>query len=104
MDGNHGERDTLRSCYANSLALASDLFCESIAFPMISTGVYGIPKDEAMDIALVEIGKFLLTHEMNVILVVFDRRALELSESLVGDNERYYLKIREMEREKNIYS
>ena len=89
VDGNHGERDTLRSCYADSLALASDLSCESIAFPMISTGVYGFPKDEALNIALAEIGKFLLTHEMNVFLVVFDRRALELSESLVGDIEEY---------------
>ena len=89
VDGNHGERDTLRSCYANSLNLAANLSCESVAFPMIATGVYGFPKDEALNIALSEIGKFLLTHDMEVILVVFDRKALELSESLVGDIEEY---------------
>ncbi len=88
-DGNHGERDILRSCYEKSLALADELKCKSIAFPLIATGVYGFPKDEALNIALAEIGKFLLTHEMKVILVVFDRTALELSQQLVGDIEQY---------------
>ena len=89
IDGNHGERDTLRSCYEQSLALAAELACESIAFPMIATGVYGFPKDEALNIALSEVGKFLLTHEMKVILVVFDRKALELSKNLVGGITEY---------------
>ena len=89
IDGNHGERDTLHSCYQNSLALAADLKCDSIAFPLIATGVYGFPKDEALNIALSEIGKFLLTHEMEVTLVVFDRRAMELSQDLVGGIEQY---------------
>lgn len=88
-DGSHGERDILCSCYEKSLALADKLKCKSIAFPLIATGVYGFPKDEALNIALSEIGKFLLTHEMNVILVVFDRKALELSEQLVGEVEQY---------------
>lgn len=89
VDGNHGERDILHSCYEKSLALASELKCKSIAFPLIASGVYGFPKDEALNIALAEIGKFLLTHEMKVILVVFDRKALELSEQLVGGIEQY---------------
>lgn len=89
VDGNHGERETLRSCYAQSLTLAAELGCESIAFPMIATGVYGFPKDEALNIALSEIGRFLLTHEMKVILVVFDRKALELSKNLVGGITEY---------------
>ena len=89
LDGNHGERETLHACYANSLALAADLNCESIAFPLIATGVYGFPKDEALDIALAEIGKFLLTNEMDVTLVVFDRKALKLSEKLVGEIDQY---------------
>lgn len=89
VDGSHGERDVLRSCYAQSLALAVELKCSSIAFPLIASGVYGFPKDEALNIALAEIGKFLLTHEMKVILVVFDRKALELSEDLVGGIEQY---------------
>ena len=89
IDGTHGEREILHSCYANSLELAADLSCESIAFPMIATGVYGFPKDEALDIALKEIGKFLLTHEMNITLVVFDRKALELSKKLIGEIDEY---------------
>ena len=89
IDGSHGEREVLRSCYEESLMLAAKLKCKSIAFPMIATGVYGFPKDEALNIALSSIGKFLLTHEMKVTLVVFDRKALELSEQLVGGIEQY---------------
>lgn len=89
IDGNHGERDTLRSCYEKSLRLAADLKCESIAFPLISSGVYGFPKDEALQIALSEISRFLMTHEMKVLLVVFGRKALQLSERLVGGIEQY---------------
>ena len=89
IDGRHGEREILHACYANSLALAGELGCKSIAFPMIATGIYGFPKDEALDIALNEIGKYLLTHEMEVILVVFDSKAFELSSKIVGDIEEY---------------
>ena len=89
IDGAHGERNILRSCYENSLALAADLSCKSIAFPLIATGTYGFPKDEALHIALSEIQRFLLTHEMKVTIVVFDRKALELSEGLVGGIEQF---------------
>ena len=88
-DGNHGERETLRACYANSLALAAELEAGSVAFPLIAAGVYGFPKDEALHIALDEIGKFLLTHDMNVLLVVFDKKAFELSGQLVGRIDAY---------------
>ena len=89
VDGAHGERDILRACYENSLALADSLSCKSIAFPLIATGTYGFPKDEALHIALSEIQRFLLTHEMKVTIVVFDRKALELPESLVGGIEQF---------------
>ena len=89
IDGAHGERDTLRSCYENALALADSLGCESIAFPLIAAGTYGFPKDEALHIALSEIQRFLLAHEMKVTIVVFDRKAMELSESLVGGIEQF---------------
>lgn len=87
--GNRNEREILHSCYRNSLALADRLSCKSIAFPLIATGVYGFPKDEALQIALAEINKFLLGHEMNVTLVVFDRRAFELSGRLVGKIDEF---------------
>lgn len=89
LDGQHGEKDILRACYENSLALAADLKAESIAFPLIATGVYGFPKDEALNIALSEIGKFLLTHEMDVILVVLGKKAFALSEQLMGSIDAY---------------
>lgn len=89
IDGNHGERDILRCCYEKSLQLVVGLNCESIAFPLISSGAYGFPKDEALQIALSEISRFLMTHEMKVLLVVFGRKALQLSERLVGEIEQY---------------
>ena len=109
VNGDSGEREVLRSCYMNSLSLASQLGCESIAFPLISTGTYGFPKDEALSIALSEIGKFLLLHEMDVILVVFDRKALELSEELAGSidqfiDERAASALREIEYGPNNYA
>lgn len=88
-DGKSGERDILRACFANTLALALELKAESIAFPLIATGVYGFPKGEALDIALSEIGKFLLLHEMTVILVVFGRKTFELSAQIVGAIDEY---------------
>lgn len=89
VDGSHGERDTLRSCYQKSLALAAELKCTSIAFPLIATGVYGFPRDEALNIALSEIGRFLLTHEMQVTLVVFDMNTVRLSEDIMGGIEQF---------------
>lgn len=89
IDGNHYEREILHTCYEKSLNLAAELECKSIAFPLIATGVYGFPKDEALQIALAEINRFLLSHDMKVILVVFDRKAFELSGKLVGDIKEY---------------
>lgn len=89
VDGDHGEREILHSCYEKSLTKAAELSCRSIAFPLIATGVYGFPKDEALQIALAEINRFLMSHDMKVILVVFDRKAFELSGKLVGDIEEY---------------
>ncbi len=86
--GDHEEVDILRSCYKSSLAIADKLKCRSIAFPLIATGVYGFPKDLALETAMEVIGKFLLTHEMKVIIVVFDRKSFELSSSIVNDIEQ----------------
>lgn len=87
--GNHSEKDILRSCYDNSLKLAAELNAKSIAFPLIATGVYGFPKDAALDIALSAIGKFLLMHEITIILVVFGRESFVLSEQLVGSIDAF---------------
>ncbi len=88
-DGNHGEFDVLTACYENSLALAAKLDCKSIAFPLIATGVYGFPKDKALQIAVSVISRFLLSSDMQVILVVFDRQAFALSGKLFSDVDAF---------------
>ena len=80
--GSYGEENLLRNCYENSLKLALEYHCQSIAFPLISTGNYGFPKDKALQIAISAFSSFLLEHEMQIYLVVFDRKAFKLSEQL----------------------
>ena len=80
--GSYGEETLLRNCYDNSLKLALQHDCKSIAFPLISTGNYGFPKDKALQIAISAFSAFLLEHEMQIYLVVFDRKAFKLSEKL----------------------
>ncbi len=71
-DGHSGEEELLRSCYRKSLALAEENGCESVAFPMISAGIYGYPWDDALDAATSEILSFLEHHEMTVYLVIYN--------------------------------
>ena len=80
--GGYGEEESLRKCYDNSLKLAVENKCQSIAFPLISTGNYGFPKDKALQIAISAFSAFLLEHEMQIYLVVFDRTSFKLSEKL----------------------
>lgn len=80
--GGYGEEESLRNCYDNSLKLAVANNCKSIAFPLISTGNYGFPKDKALQIAISAFSTFLLEHEMQIYLVVFDRTSFMLSEKL----------------------
>lgn len=67
--GGCGERELLMSCYRKSLLLAVRYGCESIAFPLISAGTYGYPKDRALRVALDTIGEFLMEHDIQVYLV-----------------------------------
>ena len=88
-DGNHREEQILSSCYRNSLTLAKEHECESIAFPLIATGNYGFPKPLALQIAVREISTFLLENEMQVYLVVFGKEAFALSEKLFKSVSSY---------------
>ncbi len=78
--GTDNEEVHLTSCYQNSLALAVEAGYESIAFPLIASGIYGYPKDQALEVATHAIRTFLLAHDIHVYLVVFDRDAFQLSE------------------------
>ena len=89
QDGSFGETKILRSCYDNALKLALEKQCESIAFPLISTGNYGFPKDKALQIAIAAFSTFLLEHEMQIYLVVFNRDAYKLSEKLFHSVANY---------------
>ena len=87
--GTFGEADCLRSCYQKSLELAAKNDCGSIAFPLLATGNYGFPKDQALQIAVSVISNFLLNHDMMVYLVVFNEKAYTLSEKLFKDVQSY---------------
>lgn len=89
QDGKHGEPELLRSCYTRSLALAEEYKCSSIAFPLISSGIYGYPKDQALKVATAAITEFLLEHDMTVYLAVFDRQAVAVSQKLFADIDKY---------------
>lgn len=88
-DGNHGEKALLESCYRTSLQLAAEHQCESVAFPLISSGAYGYPKDQALKVAMDVISSFLLEHDMMVYLVIFDKAAFHISEKLFADIAEY---------------
>ena len=87
--GSYGEEMLLRSCYDQSLKLALEYDCKSIAFPLIATNNYGFPKDKALQIAVAAFSEFLMEHEMLIYLVVFDRTAYRLSEKLVSSIASY---------------
>lgn len=79
----------LRSAYTESLCLAEKNGCESIAFPLISSGIYGYPKAEALEVATQAIQDYLTDHEMDVYLVVFDKTSFVVSEKLMGEVDSY---------------
>ena len=87
--GDKGEVETLNSCYKKSLHLAFEHQCESVAFPLISSGNYGFPKGVALQTAVSAISSFIMDHEMDVYLVVFDKEAYSLSEKLLSDVRSY---------------
>ena len=83
--GNAGEADLLAACYRRSLEVADQLGAASIAFPAISTGVYGYPRDEAADVAVFALRSMADRTAVSLVrLVAFDRDTLRLYESLLG--------------------
>lgn len=87
--GNCGDEETLRVSYLNSLKLAVENSCESIAFPVISGGLHVNPQKDALQIATETIRGFLMNHDLDVYLVVSDRETFTVSEDLLGDVGSY---------------
>lgn len=87
--GNYGEQELLACCYRRSLELALERGCETVAFPLISSGVYGYPKDRALRVAMETIGEFLLGHDLTVYIVVFDKASYQIGGKLFSDIAAY---------------
>lgn len=87
--GKNGEQELLENCYKNSLALAKENHCESIAFPLISSGVYGYPMNEAFKVAVDTVAEFLMHNDMLVYIVVYNKNAFATSSKLFTDIAQY---------------
>ena len=87
--GRCGEREQLASCYRTSLALAKEHDCETVAFPLISSGIFGYPKDQALRVAVDAISEFLAENDMTVYIVIFDRAAYATGNKLFADIAAY---------------
>ena len=88
-DGNHGEKEILRSCYSTALQTAAELECKSVAIPLLASGNYRFPKELSLQIAVEEISRFLLEHEIDVFLIVYDDESYKISEKLFDDVEDF---------------
>ena len=87
--GNNCEKQLLSLCYDNSLKLAKRYDCESVAFPLISSGIYGYPRGEALKIAIDEISGFLLEEDMTIYIVIYDHESFEIGEKLFSDIHQF---------------
>lgn len=85
--GARGEEALLTACYENSLLLAKENGCQSVAFPLISAGIYGYPLEAALRVPAGTIGRFLEQSEMTVYLVLYDAASVAMGERLFGDVE-----------------
>ncbi len=86
---NSGEVDTVALCYRNSLQKAKALGCESVAFPLLSSGTYGFPKEVALKTAISEISGFLFANDMTVYLVVYDKQSFAVSGKAFSEVRSY---------------
>lgn len=87
--GNAGEKALLESCYRSSLDLAKTYGCETVAFPLISAGVYRYPKAQALQVAIDSITSFLIENDMLVYIVIFDKSSFQIGEKLFSDIASY---------------
>lgn len=83
--GNNGEEELLRSCYRECVRLAVEHECKSIAFPLISAGVYGYPKEKALSVAVDTLGISAQEHDLNVTIVLFDQESIGIAKQLFSE-------------------
>ncbi|MDN5332969.1 MAG: O-acetyl-ADP-ribose deacetylase [Sphaerochaeta sp.] len=88
-DGKSGERELLQQCYSNSLQLAVQHKISSLSFPLISSGIFGYPKQEALEVARTTIEQFLAEHELTVYLVLFNKESFLAETKLHTSIEQY---------------
>jgi O-acetyl-ADP-ribose deacetylase (regulator of RNase III) len=88
-DGLHNEKQLLSDAYTNSMRLAIENNCESMAFPLLSSGIYGYPKAEALSIATDSIKSFIETHELDVYLMIYDLNTFEVDKELLNQINEY---------------
>ncbi len=89
LGGDRNELAELSACYTNALHLARRLGCKSVAFPLISSGTFGCPKDRVLRVALEAIGAFLIESEMMVFIVVYDKTSYSVSQRLIASIESF---------------
>lgn len=87
--GLRGEKVLLRSCYIESLKLAVQYDCKSIALPLISSGVYGYPKDQVLKFAIKTVSEFLAEHDIDAYICVFDKESYVFSQELFEDIQAF---------------
>ena len=87
--GAYGEVDALRSCYLESLKRAVEYNCKTVAFPLISAGVYRFPKDQVLKFAIQTITEFLFEHELTVYICVYDKESYSFSQKLFQDIQAF---------------
>lgn len=89
IDGRHCEEELLRRAYDAALRLADELGCRSVAFPLMAAGTYGFPHDLALSVAIRAFTDFLLEHEMQIDLVLFNAKAFGIAGSIFDDLKSY---------------
>lgn len=85
----YNDGNILRNCYSSSLNMAKELGCKSVAIPLLATGFYSFPKEIGLQIAIDEISRFLIENEIDVTLVVYDRKSYLISEKLFDDIQSF---------------
>ena len=87
--GGFGEAEQLAGAYHSALELAAEYHCESVAFPLLSSGNYGYPKEQAFRIAVDTITQYVMEHDLTVYLVLYDQHSLAVSRKLFASVEEY---------------